>query len=102
VALPAHTGPADVFVQEPPFRAGRCEVWEGGPIRGMRPRSRAEHHGVVAKAEISGLSSDVSVLGQLQRIRGGLLFSEPVRNPRGFGGEDGGGSHSSDVEGITG
>ena len=34
-------------------------------------RSRAEHHAVIAKAEISGMSSDVSILAKVQRFATG-------------------------------
>ena len=37
----------------------------------MSPRSRAEHHVVIAKAEISGMSSDVSILAKVQRFATG-------------------------------
>jgi hypothetical protein len=68
--MEAHTGLADIFVQR--HRSARVDAEFGRrPIPGMRPRSRAEHHVVIAKAKIYGVSPAVSVLAKVQRFATG-------------------------------
>jgi hypothetical protein len=75
----AHTGLADKLVQR--HCSERVDaVFGRRPIPGMSPRSRAEHHVVIAKAEISGMSSDVSILAKVQRFSDVLLYGESIRD----------------------
>ena len=66
----AHTGLADKLVQR--HCSERVDaVFGRRPIPGMSPRSRAEHHVVIAKAKIYGVSPAVSVLAKVQRFATG-------------------------------